>query len=648
MITTDLIRAEFNGDNSATVYVFASGGTNIPVRDESHIKVYVTAVLKTISTHYTVSFSGTTATVTFTAGNVPPLGTKNIIFIREVPFTQDTDLVNNSLLEAESLERQLDLMVNQTQQLNDKVDRNLKLADTLIGTDATTTQTSLNSTITARANKALKFDATGNLTVSVLSLDSSEDSVSEAKSWASESPDSVFTYTDGVASAISPAVYSSKEHAVGTPPDGSAKEWATTATDIVAGGLYSAKQYAINAAASAASVSSTITGLDDTTITSPADASLLLYDTGTSKRRDGELSGDATIGDTGVITLTSNSVDSAEITAGAVDLAHMSVNSVDSDQYVNASIDSAHIGTSQITNALMADDAIDSAEIVDGAVDLVHMSVNSIDSDQYVDASIDLVHMSINSIDSHQYVDGSIDTAHIGDLQVTTGKIAADAIDSTKLADNAIDSEHYTDASIDLAHMSVNSIDSDQYVDGSIDLAHMSVNSIDSDQYVDGSIDTAHFASGSVDATAMGANSVDSSELVDGSVDLSHMSVNSIDSDQYVDASIDSAHIGNDQIDSQHYAAGSIDNEHLADDAVDSDEIAAGAIDFAHMSINSIDSDQYVDLSIDTAHIGNLQVTAAKVAADVATQAELDTVSVVASAAATTGKAIAMAIVFGG
>jgi len=85
-------------------------------------------------------------------------------------------------------------------------------------------------------------------------------------------------------------------------------------------------------------------------------------------------------------------------------------------------------------------------------------------------------------------------------------------------------------------------------------------------------------------AADLAPNSVDSSELVDGSVDLSHMSVNSIDSDQYVD----------------------------------------GSIDLAHMSVNSIDSDQYVDGSIDTAHIGNLQVTAAKVAADVATQAELD------------------------
>ena len=37
MITTDLNRAEFNGNNTGKVFVFASDGTNIPVRDETHI-----------------------------------------------------------------------------------------------------------------------------------------------------------------------------------------------------------------------------------------------------------------------------------------------------------------------------------------------------------------------------------------------------------------------------------------------------------------------------------------------------------------------------------------------------------------------------------------------------------------------------------
>ena len=217
---------------------------------------------------------------------------------------------------------------------------------------------------------------------------------------------------------------------------------------------------------------------NDVNITSAADGSLLLYDTGTSTWRDAAMSGDATITDGGAISLAANTVDSSELVDGSVDLshmsansvdsdqyvdgsidlAHMSANSVDSDQYVDGSIDTAHIAADNITSALIADDQIDSEHIVDASIDLAHMSVNSIDSDQYVDASIDLAHMSANSIDSDQYVDGSID----------------------------------------LVHMSDNSVDSDQYVDGSIDLAHMSANSVDSDQYVDGSVDNVHLANSSV------------------------------------------------------------------------------------------------------------------------------------------------------
>ena len=55
-------------------------------------------------------------------------------------------------------------------------------------------------------------------------------------------------------------------------------------------------------------------------------------------------------------------------------------------------------------------------------------------------------------------------------------------------------------------------------------------------------------------------------------------------------------------------AADSITNTHMADDAIDSAQLAAGAVD--------------------TAHLGNLQVTAAKVAADVATTAGSQTVSI--------------------
>jgi len=172
----------------------------------------------------------------------------------------------------------------------------------------------------------------------------------------------------------------------------------------------------------------TIDEMDDTTITTPGDAAMLLYDTGTAKWRDAAMSGHATISDTGGLTIEDNVIDSSH--------------------YVDGSIDNAHI----------ADDAIDSEHYADGSIDNAHIADDQIDSEHYVDGSIDNAHIADDAIDSEHYADGSIDTAHIAALQVTTAKIAADAIDGTKLADNAVDSEHYTDGSIDTAHVGDNQI----------------------------------------------------------------------------------------------------------------------------------------------------------------------------------------------
>ena len=174
MITTDLNRAEFTGDGSSTVFVFrqtSPSQVNIPVTDSSHIKVYVASVLKTLTTHYSVAIVDKVATITFVSPAHIPANSAEILFIREVPFKQETDLANNSQLEAESLESQLDLIVNQSQQLNDRISRNLRLSDTLTEANATEAQATLNKTSALRANKSLKFDAQGALTTSLLDVD---------------------------------------------------------------------------------------------------------------------------------------------------------------------------------------------------------------------------------------------------------------------------------------------------------------------------------------------------------------------------------------------------------------------------------------------------------------------------------------------
>ena len=74
--------------------------------------------------------------------------------------------------------------------------------------------------------------------------------------------------------------------------------------------------------------------LTDTNITSPADGALLFYDTGTSKWIDNVVSGDITIADTGIATISSGVIVNADINASAgIDATKIAGGTVDNTEF---------------------------------------------------------------------------------------------------------------------------------------------------------------------------------------------------------------------------------------------------------------------------------------------------------------------------
>ena len=108
-----------------------------------------------------------------------------------------------------------------------------------------------------------------------------------------------------------------------------------------------ASQQSVKAYVDNQGASSTLSGLTDTNLTSPADASVLFYDTGTSKWIDNVFSGAITVADTGVATLadvSSLGSDGTGITIADSD--KLLVSDGGTNKYINASQLSSYISSS--------------------------------------------------------------------------------------------------------------------------------------------------------------------------------------------------------------------------------------------------------------------------------------------------------------
>jgi len=162
-ISTTIIKNSFSGDGSTTAFTYS-----FPINSTSEITVIIKAstgveTVKTITTHYTVADAGANGgTVTFTSGNIPASG-ETILLFRNTTKNQVTDLIENDPFLAESLEAQFDNLQMQVQEVSEAVDRSFKVAKSNTITNSETT-----ASASARANKILSFDASGNVEATAL------------------------------------------------------------------------------------------------------------------------------------------------------------------------------------------------------------------------------------------------------------------------------------------------------------------------------------------------------------------------------------------------------------------------------------------------------------------------------------------------
>src|SRR5210317_1391007 len=160
-ISSTTVKNSYSGNGTLDTFnytfkIFADADIQVIIRDAS-----ATETVKTLTTHYTVTGAGSASggTIVFTARNIPS-ATETVVIRRASPQTQAIDYIANDPFPAESHEEGLDRSMMAIQQLQEEVDRSIKLS-------RTNTMNSTEFTIgdTDRANKVFGFDSAGELVV---------------------------------------------------------------------------------------------------------------------------------------------------------------------------------------------------------------------------------------------------------------------------------------------------------------------------------------------------------------------------------------------------------------------------------------------------------------------------------------------------
>ena len=184
--------ASGNGSTSAFPYnfkIFSDDDIAVIIRTDST----GAEVTKTKTTHYTVSGVGDSSggNVTFTSGNIPASG-ETVVLLRSTARTQLTDYVANDPFPAESHENALDKLTFIAQEIEEELGRSIKVSKT-----NTISSSEFTTSATARANKILSFDTSGDLTVTEGKVDTVTVSVSGLSTGASPTGSATYTASSG-------------------------------------------------------------------------------------------------------------------------------------------------------------------------------------------------------------------------------------------------------------------------------------------------------------------------------------------------------------------------------------------------------------------------------------------------------------------
>ena len=190
-VSSTTTRNSYSGNGSTTTFaygfkIFADADLTVILRASTGAET-----VQTLTTHYTVTNAGNASGGNVVFGSAPASGV-TVVLRRNVALTQSTDYVANDPFPAATHEDALDRLTFIAQQIQEELDRSIKVSKT-----NTISSSEFTTSASDRANKLLSFDGDGDLTVTEGKVDTVTASASAVSAGGSPTASATYTASSG-------------------------------------------------------------------------------------------------------------------------------------------------------------------------------------------------------------------------------------------------------------------------------------------------------------------------------------------------------------------------------------------------------------------------------------------------------------------
>ena len=362
---------------------------------------------------------------------------------------------------------------------------------------------------------------------------------------------------------------------------------------------------------------STLDALTDATVTTPSSGQILIND-GAGQFQNRTMSGDATLSNTGAITIASNAVGSAEISDGTVASADITDATVTGTDIAATTITAANIANSTITSAKLTNSGVTAGTYGNGtnvaqftvdaqgrvtAASNVALSAGASTLDGLTDATVTtpstgqiLVHngagqftnvsmsgdATLSSAGAVTITNNAVGSAEITDASIANGDLATGAVNSTSVLDGSLTGTDIQDGTVAAADLSAMSAATGQvltYNGASWAPATPSTSATTLDGLTDATVTTP--SSGQIlinDGAGQFQNRSLSGDATVSSTGTVTISANAVGSSEISDGSVASADITDGTITGTDIASGTVTSSNIVDGTITGTDIGTGTV----------------------------------------------------------------------